>query len=341
MTTPATKQLSLPGPERHESNIRVAAALDEIATLLEAQLADPFRIRAYRNGAATIRNLEQPVDRLYQHEGLPGLEELPGIGRSLSRAIAQHLTVGHIPLLDQLRGDDSPERRFSSVPGIGPELAERIHNTLHIETLGELLSASFSGQLENVPGIGPLRSRAIRDSLQARRATFEQSHSTGSSSEHLHDEPPVEELLDIDTEYRRRVAEGSLRKIAPRRFNPTGEAWLPILHTTREDRHYHAMFSNTARAHELGTTRDWVIISRDDDGHHGQWTVITSTLGKLKGHRIVRGREAECETVILEPRSAEFSDSTRKQSDLASQNFRTTSRRQLTLFPVVPGNSGI
>ena len=59
-------------------------------------------------------------------------------------------------------------------------------------------------------------------------------------------------------------------------------------------RHYTAMFSNTARAHELDTTHDWVVIYRDDDGNHGQWTVITSHFGKLRGKRIVRGRESEC-----------------------------------------------
>ena len=50
----------------------------------------------------------------------------------------------------------------------------------------------------------------------------------------------------------------------------------------------------TARAHEMRTTHDWVVIYRDDHGGHGQWTVITSTMGKLTGRRIVRGREAEC-----------------------------------------------
>ena len=104
---------------------------------------------------------------------------------------------------------------------------------------------------------------------------------------------PVEELLDVDGEYRRLAAKGRLPRIAPRRFNPTGEAWLPILHTQRGTRHYTALFSNTAHAHELGTTHDWVVIYRDDDDH-GRWTVITSQYGKLRGHRIVRGHEREC-----------------------------------------------
>jgi hypothetical protein len=54
------------------------------------------------------------------------------------------------------------------------------------------------------------------------------------------------------------------------------------------------LYSNTARAHELGTNRDWVVIYRDDSASDGQWTVITAGLGKLKGKRVVRGREAEC-----------------------------------------------
>ncbi len=55
-----------------------------------------------------------------------------------------------------------------------------------------------------------------------------------------------------------------------------------------------AFYSNTARAHEQGTTHDWVVIYRDDDGGSGQWTVVTWTTGALAGKRVVRGREAEC-----------------------------------------------
>ena len=102
------------------------------------------------------------------------------------------------------------------------------------------------------------------------------------------------ELLDIDCQYRQAAQSGKLPLIAPRRFNPTGEAWLPILHTQRDQRHYTALFSNTARAHELGTLRDWVVIYRDDHDGAGQWTVITGRFGRTRGERIVRGRESEC-----------------------------------------------
>jgi putative hydrolase len=86
-----------------------------------------------------------------------------------------------------------------------------------------------------------------------------------------------------------------LPKIAPRRFNPSGEAWLPILHTERGEWHFTALFSNTARAHELGRNRDWVVIYfHEDSGPEGQRTVVTETRGPAAGQRVVRGREAEC-----------------------------------------------
>jgi hypothetical protein len=110
------------------------------------------------------------------------------------------------------------------------------------------------------------------------------------------DSPSVDLLLDVDAEYRRKAAAGTLPKIAPKRFNPERIAWLPILHTQRDKWHFTALFSNTARAHELGRTGDWVVLYYDDDDHQeGQNTVVTETKGAMSGKRVVRGREAECQ----------------------------------------------
>jgi hypothetical protein len=106
--------------------------------------------------------------------------------------------------------------------------------------------------------------------------------------------PSTALLLEVDHEYREKAAAGHLRLIAPRRFNPQGEAWLPILHTRRGDWHFTALFSNTPLAHELDRTRDWVVIYYHTDASpEGQCTVVTETRGRLAGRRVVRGREAE------------------------------------------------
>jgi hypothetical protein len=108
-------------------------------------------------------------------------------------------------------------------------------------------------------------------------------------------EPPVTVLLDVDRQYRDAAAADRLPRIAPRRFNPSGDAWLPILHTERDHWQLTALFSNTARAHELGTTRDWVVVYfHTDTRGEGQRTVVTETRGVLAGRRVVRGREDEC-----------------------------------------------
>ena len=129
----------------------------------------------------------------------------------------------------------------------------------------------------------------IIDSLASRLGRVRQAQAGPAS------QAPVEELLDVDREYRESAQAGTLPTIAPRRFNPEKKAWLPILHTQRGDRHYTAMFSNTARAHRLGTTHDWVILYQDGESGAHQCTVITSHHGPLEGRRIVRGREAECQ----------------------------------------------
>ncbi len=266
------------------ANLYIAERFREAADLLEAQEASPFRVRAYRRGASTLTRLDRSIADLYEQNGREGLRELPTIGVSLSNAIAEILETGKWRFLQRLQGAVGPESVFQQIATIGPELAERIHDQLEIETLEELEQAAHDGRLDDVEGFGRRRVQAVRDSVGAR---LQRQRAPDA-------EVPVSELLDVDEEYRRRAAAGQLYKISPRRFNPKGEAWLPILHTERGDRYYTALFSNTPRAHELDKTDDWVILYRED-GEQEQWTVVTETSGPLEGRRVVRGREAECQ----------------------------------------------
>jgi DNA polymerase (family X) len=290
----APKSALVGGTVPPPDNAAIAAQLDRVAELLEAQHANAYRVRAYRLAAETLRGLQKPVYTILAEEGLAGLERLPTIGVSLARSIEQAVHDGRVNLLHQLDGATHPERIIATVPGIGPVLAGRIHHELGIETLADLLDATFDGRLATVPGFGAGRLRAVQETLigRLRRAP----RAPNAPKQAAEAQPNVRELLAVDREYREKVAAGSLPFIAPQRFNPTGQAWLPILHAVRGSTHYTALYSNTARAHELGMTRDWVVIYRDDDGGSGQWTVITSHFGPLRGKRIVRGREAECQT---------------------------------------------
>ena len=109
------------------------------------------------------------------------------------------------------------------------------------------------------------------------------------------DAPAVEILLEIDREYRDRARAGELHRIAPRRQNPDGKAWLPVLHKRVEPWHFTALFSNTPRAHDLHRVYDWVVVFwEDQEQNRGQATVVTELRGALAGRRVVRGREPEC-----------------------------------------------
>ncbi|HEX6200096.1 MAG TPA: helix-hairpin-helix domain-containing protein [Thermoanaerobaculia bacterium] len=279
------------GPDL-EINRTVAGELDELARLLEEQGANPFRVRAYRRAAETLRHLPRSVADILTEEGVEGLEALPTIGEQLARQIRLIVKTGRLPMLERLRGEADPVALLATVPGVGPILAERLHHDFDVHTLEDLEVAAHGGRLRQVPGFGEKRVAGVIDTLasrlgRARRRPVEPPGPRG---------PTVEELLDVDREYRERAAGGGLPTIAPRRFNPRGRAWLPILHATRGERHYTALFSNTAQAHRLGRTRDWVVIYWDgDDGRDGLCTVVTDRgRGPLQGLRVVRGREPEC-----------------------------------------------
>lgn len=296
-------------------NRQIAEQLEEIARRLDPVETNAFRTAAYRRAAETLRQLDKPLVRLVANQGEAGLLRLPGIGRTIARQIAQSFKRGYLPLLKQLR-EPSREALLTSVAEIGPELAHRIHEHLGIESLGELQAAAHDGRLARVPGFGPKRVRAVKEALAGRGrlsrlapqvsrvANQQVSQPAHPSTPTCRDEPTVQVLLDIDREYREKAASGRLSRVAPRRFNPTGGAWLPILRTTRGGEHFTALYSNTARAHELGATHDWVIIYRDEPGRHDQWTVITGQFGKLKDRRLVRGREAQCDAFYAESSTA-------------------------------------
>jgi DNA polymerase (family X) len=281
-------------------NAACADKLREAAALLEAQGANPFRVAAYRRAADTLHSLPGDIGPIIEREGAEGLEALPGIGRGIAGALVEIWRTGRWVQLERLRGSADPVQLFTLLPGLGHRLAERIHDDLHVDTLEALEVAAHDGRLEQVSGVGPRRAAAIRASLQtmlsrgrSRRGVTPAG--TNAADRAVTAQPPVSELLAVDRQYREKAARGDLPTIAPRRFNPAGDAWLPVLHVTRDGWHYTALYSNTALAHELDRTRDWVVLFFYDDDHvEGQNTVVTETHGPLAGRRVVRGREAEC-----------------------------------------------
>ena len=278
------------------TNEEIARILEQIADLLEEQEENTYRVRAYRNGAVSVRAAEEPVAELARRDPA-GLQALPDIGQGLSGVIEELVETGRSSLLQRLQGEVSPQAVFSQVPGIGPELANRIVSQLKIGSLEELEQAAHDGRLDRVEGFGPKRLQTVRLSLAGMLSGAARRHLQEADTEKPKEQParpPVVLLLDVDAEYRRRAEADELKKIAPRRFNPEGKAWLPIMNVNRDNWRFTALYSNTARAHELDAIYDWVVVYYERPGQKEQQaTVVTAGSGSLQGKRVVRGREKE------------------------------------------------
>lgn len=280
------------------TNEQIADLLERIADLLEIQGANPFRVRAYHAGADTIRTLDQSVADLVRQTRWSDLKALPNIGEGITALIHEYVSTGQLNLLHDLEAQVGPEAALVQVPGIGPEFAKRIVQQIDVVSLPELEMAAHDGRLETVEGFGERRVEGIRAALagmlsQSARAAQQDRTQKGQDQEKSTDKPSVALLLDIDAEYRQRAEKDELQKIAPRRFNPENREWLPVMHTKREGWLFTVLFSNTAQAHQLQKTDDWVVIYYEHDGKEQQNTVVTETKGPLEGKRVVRGRSAE------------------------------------------------
>lgn len=298
---PATSR-ALPASDRPETreNRHLAARLDEYADLLEEQAANPFRVRAYRKAAETVAALNPPASETLAKSGRQGLDDLPGIGPRIAAALAELVLTGRWSQLDRLRGRAHPEALFRTVPGVGPTLARRLVEDLHLSSLEAFELAAHDGRLAGAPGWGPRRVSMVKAVLAERLGQPRRRRLQDASRK-----PPVDVLLDVDREFREGAAAGRLPRVAPRRFNPQGEAWLSILHTERGEWRFTALYSNTGLAHRLGRTRDWVIVFYEADAvPEGQCTVVTETHGRQAGHRVVRGREAESARPVAPCREA-------------------------------------
>ncbi len=150
------------------TNVELAEALEQMAEVLVRRgEPNPYRVQAYLQAAAMIRDLDDPVARLYGAGGRDALTALPGIGVSLAHHIGQYVETGRIGLRDRLLRTDDPVALLATLPGVSERLARRFVDELGIESLAELERAAHDGRLEEMDGIGPRTTEAIRLQLNS------------------------------------------------------------------------------------------------------------------------------------------------------------------------------
>lgn len=134
-------------------NISIARMLDEVASLLEIDAADPFRIRSYRRAAEAV---EQQTTQLATLVDNPkGLLAIPGIGKGMAANIVGLLTVGTIPLREELLQRYKPTMlELLRLPGMGPKTVALVWSALQVCDIDGLEAAAKAGHLAKLPRMG-------------------------------------------------------------------------------------------------------------------------------------------------------------------------------------------
>ena len=134
-------------------NISIARLLDETASLLEIDAADPFRIRSYRRAAEAV---EQQTTQLATIADDPKqLLAIPGIGKGMVANIQALLSTGTIPLREELLQKYKPTMLdLLRLPGMGPKTVALVWSACQVCDIDSLEAAAKAGHLTKLPRMG-------------------------------------------------------------------------------------------------------------------------------------------------------------------------------------------
>ena len=197
-------------------NIDIARQLEEVANLLEISDGNPFKVRAYRNAARTVRDHPEPLAELVRAGGYD-LTELPSIGEGIASEIEALIATGDMPqrqalvkklppgLLDLLR-----------ISGLGPKRVKLLHEKLKVKTVADLGKAIEAGKVAKLAGFGPKMVEKIRSGLgqvehaERRMILHEAEHHARALVEYLKGGGAIQEIEVAGSFRRRRETIGDL-----------------------------------------------------------------------------------------------------------------------------------
>ena len=145
----------------------IAAALREIGALLELDGENPFKVRAYENGARALEALQEELATVIA-EGR--LEELPGVGKALAEKIGELHGTGRLPLLERLRAAHPPSLlELLALPDLGPKKLAALQKALGIQSIPDLEAACAAGKVRELKGFGEKTEQKLLDAIRRRR----------------------------------------------------------------------------------------------------------------------------------------------------------------------------
>ena len=147
-------------------NEEIARCFNRMGSLMEVRGEDSFRVRSYRMAAEAIETWPTEMKEIVSEQGVPGLLEIPGVGKALAGKIVELAQTGTFEAWEKLTAETpATVLDLLELPGVGPKTAAALHQKFKIASLDDLRKFAEGGGLEMVDGIGPKSAERIKASL--------------------------------------------------------------------------------------------------------------------------------------------------------------------------------
>jgi DNA polymerase (family 10) len=181
-------------------NRAIARVLREIADLLEIKTENPFKIRAYKNGADIVANHPHELSALDD----AGLREIPGIGKDLAAKIRDIAETGDTDYHRELVAEFPPTiLDLLHLQGVGPKTVATLYRELGVRTIEDLEAAAAEGRIRALKGMGTKKEALIVQALTERkrhagRHLLPDTHDTAALLvAHLHHHSPATDIIAV------------------------------------------------------------------------------------------------------------------------------------------------
>ncbi|OGX05299.1 MAG: histidinol-phosphatase [Omnitrophica bacterium RIFCSPLOWO2_12_FULL_50_11] len=148
---------------------QIAAVLEEIAQLLEIKGENPFRVRAFYNGARVVEGLVEDPAELVK---TGSLRKVKGIGEGLAEMITDLVQKGKSEYHQDLKRS-VPEGilELLEIQGLGPRRTKMLYEELGIKNVAELEYACQENRLVKLDGFGEKSQAKILEAIKHRNKT--------------------------------------------------------------------------------------------------------------------------------------------------------------------------
>ena len=149
-------------------NTAIARVFNDIADLLELKGENAFKIRAYQKAARAIEHYPREL-KIVLEQG-EDLKNIPGVGEAIAKKTTELVTTGKLGYYENLKAE-FPEgiTNLLSIPGIGPNTANRLSSELGVTSVEQLEQAINDGRLAKVFRLGDKTADNILQQIQALR----------------------------------------------------------------------------------------------------------------------------------------------------------------------------